>query len=139
MVDNPAIWRPVLAMQDAVAAYVRAVEASPEVSGIFNVASGNYTVGEIADCVKEALDARRGGNLHLEIRNAGQYNRAYNPIPLIGADWDTLALTGAFSPGFARDLSDPRRWQTLAGQPDIAFWGARLNDYENPWPPEWGR
>jgi murein DD-endopeptidase MepM/ murein hydrolase activator NlpD len=78
-------------------------------------------------------------HLHLEIRNAGQYNRAYNPVVLIEADWDTLALTGAFSPGFARDLSDPRRWQTLAGQPEVAFWGLQLNDYDNPWPPEWGR
>jgi murein DD-endopeptidase MepM/ murein hydrolase activator NlpD len=78
-------------------------------------------------------------HLHLEIRNAGVYNQAYNPILLIDADWDSLALVGAVSPGFARDLDDPRRWQRLEDQPDIHFWGARLNDYANPWPPEWGR
>ncbi len=76
-------------------------------------------------------------HLHLEIRNAGVYNRAYNPIPLIDADWDTLALVGPFGRGFARDLSDPRRWQTLAGQPDIAFWGPLLNDYAAVWPLRW--
>lgn len=78
-------------------------------------------------------------HLHLEIRNAGAYNRAYNPIPLIDADWDSLALIGPFSRGFARDLSEPRRWQTLRDQPEVAFWGQRLNDYTNPWPPNWNR
>lgn len=51
-VNNPAIWRPILAIQDAVSGYVRAVEAPQEISGVFNIASGNYTVGEVADNVK---------------------------------------------------------------------------------------
>jgi murein DD-endopeptidase MepM/ murein hydrolase activator NlpD len=76
-------------------------------------------------------------HLHLEIRNAGQYNRAFNPIPLIDADWDTIALSGPSGPGFARDLQDPRRWQHLGDQPDIAFWGPLLNNYSSPWPPDW--
>jgi nucleoside-diphosphate-sugar epimerase len=54
-VNNPAIWRPILAMQDAVSAYIRAVEAPYEISGVFNIASGNYTVGEVADYVQEGL------------------------------------------------------------------------------------
>jgi hypothetical protein len=78
-------------------------------------------------------------HLHLEIRNAGLYNRAFNPIILIAADWEALALTGASGIGFARDLSDPRRWQNQYDQPETDFWAARLNDYPNPWPPEWGR
>ena len=69
LVRNPAIWRPVLAMQDAAAAYVRAIEAAPEVSGVFNVASGNYTVGELGDGVKEAVEARLGRPIDLEIRD----------------------------------------------------------------------
>ncbi|MEW5870430.1 MAG: M23 family metallopeptidase [Chloroflexota bacterium] len=76
-------------------------------------------------------------HLHLEIRNAGFYNRAYNPLALIAADWDTLALFGPFSAGFARDLQDPRQWQSLYDQPDVAFWGPRLNDYTEAWPLEW--
>jgi murein DD-endopeptidase MepM/ murein hydrolase activator NlpD len=78
-------------------------------------------------------------HLHLEIRNAGEYNRAYNPLALIDADWDTLALNGPGGLSFARDLSDPRRWQTLYDQPDVAFWGPLLNDYADPWPLQWGR
>ena len=76
-------------------------------------------------------------HLHLEIRNAGEYNRAYNPLALIDADWDTLALNGPGSLSFARDLSDPRRWQSLYDQPEVHFWGPILNDYDNPWPIDW--
>ena len=78
-------------------------------------------------------------HLHLEIRNAGAYNRAYNPQALIDADWDSLSLVGSFGRSFARDLSDPRRWQNLYDQPETIFWGPRLNDYANPWPLDWER
>ncbi len=76
-------------------------------------------------------------HLHLEIRNAGGYNQAFNPLLLIDADWDNLALVGPFSNSFARDLSDPRRWQSLYDQPNVQFWGPMLNDYPDPWPLEW--
>lgn len=69
VVRNPAIWRPVLAIQDAVAAYLRAIEASPEVSGVFNVASDNYTVGELGDRVKEAVEERLGHRIDLRIHD----------------------------------------------------------------------
>ncbi len=46
-VNNPSIWRPILSIEDAATAYIRAVEANYKLSGIFNVASGNYTVGEV--------------------------------------------------------------------------------------------
>jgi nucleoside-diphosphate-sugar epimerase len=57
-VNNPAIWRPILAVQDAVSAYIRAVECGLGVSGVFNIASGNYTLGEIADEVLRSLERR---------------------------------------------------------------------------------
>lgn len=76
-------------------------------------------------------------HLHLEIRNASAYDRAFNPILLIKADWDALALVGSFGAGYARDLDDPRRWQTMYDQPEINFWGPMLNDYDHPWPPAW--
>ena len=68
-VNNPAIWRPILAIEDAVAAYVRSVEANLDISGIFNVASGNYTIGELGDYVKEVLDAELGHRVDLEIKH----------------------------------------------------------------------
>jgi murein DD-endopeptidase MepM/ murein hydrolase activator NlpD len=83
------------------------------------------------------LSCKSRPHLHLEIRNAGVYNRAYNPLALIDADWDSLALTGPSGTAFARDTSDPRRWQSLYDQPEVQFWGFMLNDYPNPWPLEW--
>jgi len=77
-------------------------------------------------------------HLHLEIRSA-DYTIAYNPVNLIEADWDSLALIGAFSRGFERDLDDPRRWQHLDDQPDTIFGGVLLNNFANPWPPDWFR
>lgn len=73
-------------------------------------------------------------HLHLEIRNIG-YWIAYNPVPLIDTDWDSLALLGVSS--FERDLQQPRRWVTPYDQPEIHFGQEMLNDYENPWPPDW--
>jgi nucleoside-diphosphate-sugar epimerase len=68
-VNNPAIWRPILAMQDALAAYIRAVECSPEISGLFNIASGNFTLGELADYVDDALRTILGVHPRLEIQH----------------------------------------------------------------------
>jgi nucleoside-diphosphate-sugar epimerase len=72
-VNNPAIWRPILSIQDAASAYIRAIEASPAISGIFNIASGNYTVGEVADMVKLALERRLGSKISLNIKHVHDF------------------------------------------------------------------
>lgn len=54
-VNNPAIWRPILSVSDAASAYIRSIEANLEISGVFNVTSGNYTVGEMADYVSDGV------------------------------------------------------------------------------------
>lgn len=74
-VNNPSIWRPILSINDAVAAYVRAIEAPDGVSGIFNIASGNYTVGEIADLVRGTLEAK-GVRVRLLIKHMKDF-RSY--------------------------------------------------------------
>lgn len=66
-VNNPSIWRPFLSIEDASTAYVRAIEANEQLSGIFNIASGNATVGEIADRVKASLERALGRRVALEI------------------------------------------------------------------------
>lgn len=100
------------------------------------VVSAGQVVAQVGD-PDETCASRP--HLHLEIRNVDGYNRAYNPHVLIEADWDSLALIGSFGRSFARDLSDPRRWQSLYDQPETQFWGPQLNDYANPWPPDWNR
>jgi nucleoside-diphosphate-sugar epimerase len=57
-VNNPSIWRPILSIEDAATAYIRAIEANDKISGIFNLASGNYTVGEVGDLIKSAVEGR---------------------------------------------------------------------------------
>ncbi len=68
-VNNPSIWRPILSIDDAATAYIRAVEANQKISGVFNVASGNYTVGEVADLVKTAIKEKMGIPVSLEIKH----------------------------------------------------------------------
>jgi nucleoside-diphosphate-sugar epimerase len=68
-VNNPSIWRPILSIEDAATAYIRAVEANQRLSGVFNIASGNYTVGEVADLVKSAIRERMGIQVNLEIKH----------------------------------------------------------------------
>ena len=68
-INNPSIWRPILSIQDAVTAYIRAIEANYKISGVFNVASGNYTVGEVGDLVKVAIEERLGIPIRLIIKH----------------------------------------------------------------------
>ena len=68
-VNNPSIWRPILSIEDAATAYIRAVETNQKISGIFNVASGNYTVGEVADLIKSAVEERLSLRISLCIKH----------------------------------------------------------------------
>ncbi len=68
-INNPSIWRPVLSIEDACNAYVRAIEASPDISGIFNIASGNYTVGEVGDIVRAAIEGKLSRRVKLTIKH----------------------------------------------------------------------
>ncbi|MFZ0977944.1 MAG: SDR family oxidoreductase [Candidatus Acidiferrales bacterium] len=68
-VNNPSIWRPILSIQDAATAYIRAIEANHKISGVFNVASGNFTVGEVGDLVKAAIEERMGISINLSIKH----------------------------------------------------------------------
>lgn len=68
-INNPSIWRPILSIQDAVTAYIRAIEANQRISGVFNAASGNYTVGEVGDLVKGAIEERLNLPIRLNIKH----------------------------------------------------------------------
>jgi len=68
-VNNPSIWRPILSIEDAATAYIRAIEANHKISGIFNLASGNYTVGEVGDLIKSAVEERLNIRVNLCIKH----------------------------------------------------------------------
>ena len=68
-VNNPAIWRPVLNINDATNAYIKSIEAQDNISGIFNIASGNFTVGEIGDLVKRGVEENLEVSIKMNIKN----------------------------------------------------------------------
>jgi nucleoside-diphosphate-sugar epimerase len=72
-VDNPSIWRPILDIRDAATAYLRAIQADYSLSGVFNIASGNYTVGQVGDLVKYEMEKLIGGKIDIEIKNVADY------------------------------------------------------------------
>lgn len=67
-INNPSIWRPIVDVKDAASAYIRAVEADYRISGIFNIAYGNFTVAEVADYVREGVREHLGINAGLKIK-----------------------------------------------------------------------
>jgi hypothetical protein len=80
----------------------------------------------------------RRPHLHLEIRDL-RHVRKYNPATLIDANWDSLALIGGSGRRFMRDLSEPRKWQTLQDQPEARTGGPIINDFEETWPFDWSK
>jgi nucleoside-diphosphate-sugar epimerase len=72
-VNNPSIWRPILSIEDAATAYIRAVEANAKISGVFNLASGNYTVGEVADVVRSRIEERLDVRINLCIKHVQDF------------------------------------------------------------------
>jgi hypothetical protein len=75
-------------------------------------------------------------HLHLEIRDL-DHIRKFNPVALIDVNWDNLALIGSEGRDFARDLDEPRKWQSLYDQPEARTGGPIVNDFDNPWPLDW--
>jgi nucleoside-diphosphate-sugar epimerase len=90
-INNPVIWRPILAIQDAADAYVRSVECSETISGVFNVASGNYTLGEIADYVHDGILEYLGEDIPLNIKHVHDL-RNYK------VTWEKAQKTLSFKP-----------------------------------------
>lgn len=72
-VNNPSIWRPVLDIRDAVAMYTKAIQADYSKSGIFNVTSGNYTVGQVADIVKREMSKLINKKIDLELKGVKDF------------------------------------------------------------------
>src|SRR5438067_679910 len=55
VIHNPRLWRPLIDVEDAARAYLAALEADVGITGIFNIATRNYNVHELAQTVRGAL------------------------------------------------------------------------------------
>jgi len=64
VVRNPAIWRPIFAISDAIEAYVLALKAP---SGIYNVASKNVTLAEVALLVQDHFLRNHGKQIAIQM------------------------------------------------------------------------
>lgn len=72
-VNNPSIWRPILDIRDAATAYLRAIQADYSLSGVYNVASGNYTVGQVGDMVKCEVEKLIGSKIEITLNNIDDF------------------------------------------------------------------
>lgn len=68
-INNPSIWRPIIDVRDTSRAFLRAIQADLSISGVFNVACGNFTVGQIGDMVKDQVEALTGRKIRIQIKN----------------------------------------------------------------------
>lgn len=68
-VNNPGIWRPIVDIRDTCAAFVRAIQAGPAIGGVYNVASGNFTVGQVGELVQSRVEALTGQKIKLTIKS----------------------------------------------------------------------
>jgi nucleoside-diphosphate-sugar epimerase len=55
VIHNPRLWRPLIDVDDAARAYLAALEADLGITGIFNIATRNYNLQELAETVFGAL------------------------------------------------------------------------------------
>jgi len=117
VVRNPRLWRPILDVRDAAAAYIRALEAPPQVSGVFNVALGNYTVAQIAQEVAEVL-SERGIGVRIEhhdlpdVRNYRVSTRRAREVlgfqPSISLKDSVRGMLDKIQAGVNADFDNPR-------------------------------
>jgi len=57
-------------MRDCVSAYLRSIQANYSVSGVFNIAFDNFTVGEVGYTVKDVIEKRYPDrHIKLDVKN----------------------------------------------------------------------
>lgn len=66
-VSNPAIWRPILDISDSINGFTRAVQANYAISGIYNLFTSNFTLGQLGEMVRNAVQNSSRKTIDLEI------------------------------------------------------------------------
>ncbi len=73
VINNPSIWRPILDVRDTASAFLRSVQSDSTISGVFNVAYDNFTVGQIGDLIKEEVERLTGKTIRLEVKDVQDF------------------------------------------------------------------
>tara|TARA_R110000744_G_scaffold349204_1_gene454859 strand:+ start:1628 stop:2578 length:951 start_codon:yes stop_codon:yes gene_type:complete len=71
-INSPKLWRPLIDVRDVIQAYRLAIESDPLVTGVFNIAGGNYTIGGLGEIIHNILKDK-GHNIELEILNVKDF------------------------------------------------------------------
>ena len=107
--------RPILGIQDAVSAYVRAVELP--CSGIFNLHSFNTRIGDLAEIVRHAVASVTGGRISindLQGNDLRSYSADSNKAKrLLGwrpeaSAWNIATEVAQYILGSSEDFDDPK-------------------------------
>ncbi len=72
IVNNPSIWRPLVDIRDVVSAYVRSIESNLDIAGVYNISEDNYTIGRLADLVRDTL-VDDGHNVKIETKDVQDF------------------------------------------------------------------
>jgi nucleoside-diphosphate-sugar epimerase len=72
-VNNPSIWRPIIDVRDTVSAFLRAIQAAPSIGGPFNVMYDNFTVGQVADMVKDEVEELTGKKIRITVNDVQDF------------------------------------------------------------------
>lgn len=68
-VNNPTTWRPIVDVRDVAQAFVRAVQADEGRGGVYNISCDNFTVGQVADLVKEEVERLQSTKIYVDVKN----------------------------------------------------------------------
>ncbi|TMD82000.1 MAG: SDR family oxidoreductase [Chloroflexi bacterium] len=117
VVNNPDLWRPVIDVEDAAEAYIHALQADLSVTGTFNIATRNYTIGEVAAIVQSEL-REFGIDVDIEVHHrpdvrsyrvdVSRAARELGFVPSIGMIETTRTMIRHLRANPAMDLNDSR-------------------------------
>ncbi len=120
------IWRPMIDIQDATNAYIKAIELPLKKVGgrIFNVAHQNWSIGNLAREIQKILKEKKGVNIELDIRPIS-LTRNYK------ADTSAFNKTFNFKPSRSLEEALNEIWDHLENDPNHD--SHNIIHYGDPW------
>ena len=71
-INSPKLWRPLIDIKDVIQAYELAIEADLDITGVYNISGGNYTIGDLGKLIFNNLK-ERGYDIELETLNVKDF------------------------------------------------------------------
>jgi nucleoside-diphosphate-sugar epimerase len=71
-INSPKLWRPLIDIKDVIQAYELAIEVDLDITGVYNISGGNYTIGDLGKLIFNNLK-ERGYDIELETLNVKDF------------------------------------------------------------------